>query len=120
MEGNLNDGKVHNFDELKKYGLEKAAEDFSENSPYLKEALLDLWNLGIETKSCCKGTNEKDHKTLLKLLKYPYLTMVLNKDSKDLIKKICFALMNQNLNEKPNIRFDILGLKQVKINIDSF
>ena len=107
MGNNLNDGKVHDFDEVNKYGLEKAAEDFSENSPYLKQALLSLWNLGIETKSCCKGTIEKDHKTFMKLLKYPYLTMVLNKESNKTINKLCCYLMAQNLYEKPDIKFEM-------------
>ena len=62
MSINLNDGKCHTLEEINNYDKKLIADQFSEGNKTLKELLLKLWNLEIETFACCKGTYEKDHK----------------------------------------------------------
>ncbi len=58
----------------------KKAEEYSEENPYLKKALILCWKNGIRTHACCGGHKSKDS--------YPYLSIIINEEGMDGIKKI--------------------------------
>ena len=104
MNKSLNDGNIHSFDEVKKHGLEKSATEFSEGSDVLKKVLLDLWDMGLETKACCKGTIEKDHKSDIHL-RFPYIYLVVNGDNSQKIVDLISYILAEDSKTCPTISF---------------
>lgn len=102
MNNSLNDGNIHSFDEVKEHGLEKSAAEFSEGSDVLKKVLLDLWDMGLETKACCKGTIEKDHKSDIHL-RFPYIYLVVNNDNSQKIVDLIGYILAENSKTSPTI-----------------
>jgi len=102
MPETLNDGRIHSFDEIKNYGMEHALDEFSEGHPLLRKCLVNLWTLGIETTACCKGTNEKDHKSEA-LFRIPYIAINVTQENKDKIFTLINYLMGEKSISKPHI-----------------
>ena len=98
---NYNDGKEHTeFYEGSETDLEQVAEQFAEGDSLLKDCLLKLWNQNIKTSACCKGHNDKD---------IPYLSIIINKDSQDLLQTIC-NYINMN-GDNMELSFDSASTK---------
>ena len=102
MANGLNDGDIHSFDEVRKNGLEKSATEFSEGSDILKQVLLDLWDIGLETKACCKGTIEKDHKSEIHL-RFPYISIELNENNVQKNVDLISCVLSEYSKIKPTI-----------------
>lgn len=75
-----NDGQVHLDFYDKDVDFTKIAGEFAEGDPLLQKCLLELWKNGIKTTACCKGHNERCE---------PYISLVVNNNSKMLIDATC-------------------------------
>ena len=106
MEVKLNDGQGHGFEEIKAIGFEQAAEQFAEGNKTLKQILLNLWEMGIETAASCKGEHTEDHKMENDLFfKFPYISFAVNEKSKDKLIELVKYIATEKGTSKPDIEY---------------
>lgn len=111
MEKNLNDGDIHSFEEIQQLGLEISAKQFAEGNLVLEEILLDLWNLGISTRACCKGTSEEDHKHDFEApFKHPYISLNVTSKNKEKVLTLIKYLSSEKSKNKPDLTFDRIDM----------
>ena len=78
------------------------AKQFSEGSKALEQVLLNLWGMGIETFACCKGTNGDNHEEY-DIMKTPYLSILITKESAEKVKSLMRYLCNDSTYSRPNM-----------------
>ena len=104
-----NSDKPIPFNEVEKYGYERAAKLFSEGSEELEQLLLTLWEMGIQTNACCKGTEEFDHKQ--GLIKMPYITLNLTEDRLNLILNLVEDVLKDKSLKRTSVEFSLVMLR---------
>ena len=99
-------GKPVDFKEVEAFGLEESAKLFSEGNKDLEELLLTLWDMGIQTNTCCKGTSEKDHKPG-ELLKFPYIALRVTEESLNKILPLTEIILHDKSLNRCNVEFTL-------------
>lgn len=100
MVNSLNDGKVHGMDEVAQVGLEETAKNFSEGSEDLEKILLNLWEMGIDTFACCKGSRDKNHHSDVKC---PYVSILITPENRKRVKTLMRYIQAQSKFDNPDM-----------------
>lgn len=99
-------GKPVDFKEVEAFGLEESAKLFSEGNKDLEELLLTLWDMGIQTNTCCKGASEKDHRPG-ELLKFPYIALRVTEKSLNTILPLTEIILHDKSLNRCNVEFSL-------------
>ena len=99
----LNDGSTHTTDEIKEIGLQEAAKQFSEGDNTLEKLLLMLWDMGISTQACCRGSSSPDHPA--GIIKSPYIAINITPETKDLVFNIVRYVNAKKVSNAPEITY---------------
>ena len=102
----INNGKAVNMNEVKKYGLNAAAKDFSEGDETLEKLLLKLWDLGLSTRACCRGSASENHKS-----SEPYVSIDITPETKDFVIKLIKYINISTDAYKPDISYSNSKIK---------